>query len=257
VTRDLPRSRWDAEIVLDVALPAEWFREDYRRQLLAADWDEDETFGRRGFVPPGLPGLFHHTASRSSRLRRFLRGRVPSLPNLFPIIFRSGGSKLMVYAHDRLDAPTDVRLHLFTSRCGPWTKHEPALEILPGLVPPSGARGRREVSNFGVLAPPHDARRPGGNFAGSGRPESDAAYSYVALETGLDLTALADHYAAQLERAGWSRTSEGQDGPQAWIAWTFTDGKSDSWTGTFTALRLPATPARYLLQINAVRTPNH
>ena len=87
--------------------------------------------------------------------------------------------------------------------------------------------------------------------------ESDAAYSYVALETGLDLTALADHYAAQLERAGWSRTSEGQDGPQAWIAWTFTDGKSDSWTGTFTALRLPATPARYLLQINAVRTPNH
>ncbi|MGI8910960.1 MAG: hypothetical protein ACR2JR_10475 [Rubrobacteraceae bacterium] len=259
VARDLSRGRRDAEIVLDAALSAERFREDYRRQLLAAGWDEDtELFGLRSFVPPGLPGLFHLAASRSGRLRRFLRGRVPGLPGLFPVVFRSGGYKLMVSAHDRPDAPTDVRLHLFTSRRGPWTGDEPALEILPSLVPPSDARRRRrEISNFGVLAPPHDARRPGGNFGGSGRPENDAAYSYIALETGLDLTALTAHYAAQLERAGWSRVEEGHAGPQAWSAWTFTGGDGNLWTGTFTALRLPATPARYLLQINAVRTSNH
>ena len=41
-TQDLGWGRWISEVVLDIDLPAERFREGYRRQLFAAGWREDE-----------------------------------------------------------------------------------------------------------------------------------------------------------------------------------------------------------------------
>ena len=256
-TQDLGRGRWTTEIVLDAEQPAERFREDYRRRLLAGGWQEDEDWsgpGRHGFVPPGLPGLFVRAAHRSPRLRRRLRGRVPGLPNLFPDLLRLGedGPGLAVTAADRHDAPTDVRLRILYGRRGPRGRRDPAWDAIPSLVPPPGARGRREDAGTGILHPPRDARGlPGGS---GGRWESDGAYSHATLETGLDLEALASHYTAQLRTVDWTLTGEGQSGPQAWSTWRFADAQGRPWTGAFSALRLLGPPARYLLQVHARRT---
>lgn len=261
VSQSLPRGVRTAEVVLDAALPAEDFLEVYRQLLLADGWREDERSpGRRGFVPCGLPRIFHYAASRSSRLRRRLRRRVPGLPELLAhFLLGERGPRMLVTAQDRRNAPTDVRLRLVAGRRGPWTGQDPAWEIIPSLVPPSRARERSGGREIGVLAPPFDARQLGGNPSGAGW-ENDGAYSYVALETGLDLAELAVHYAAQLEEAGWTRADEGQSGPQAWSTWTLRDEKNRPWTGAFTALRLSERPEevpdRYLLQINATVTPN-
>ena len=81
------------------------------------------------------------------------------------------------------------------------------------------------------------------------------AYSYVALQSDLDLPAITAHYATQLEEAGWNRSGEGADGPQAWTTWGFRDNKGHPWTAALTALSLPASPRRYLLNLRADRIP--
>ena len=255
-TQNLGRGRWMIEIVLDAEQPAERFREDYRRQLFAAGWQEDQDWlgpGRRGFVPSGLPGLFVRAAHRSPRLGRRLRGRVPGLPNLFPDLMRLGedGPGLMVTAADRHNAPTDVRLRILYGRRSPRGHHDPAWETIPSLVPPPGTRGRQDEGHDGLLHPPRDARGlPGG---GGGRWDSDGAYSTATIQTDLDLAAVHEHYACGLEEAGWLLVDRGECGPQAWSTWRFTDGHGEPWNGTFSALRLPGPPTRYLLQVHAGR----
>lgn len=261
VAQDLPRGVRTAEIVLDAALPAEDFREVYRRLLLAGGWREDErSSGSRGFVPRGLPRFFHYAASRSSRLRRRFRGRVPGLPELLDhFLLGERGPRLLVTVQDRRNAPTDVRLRLIAGRREPWASQDSAWAVIPSLVHPPRAREHPRGGGIGVLAPPFDARQLGGNPSGASW-ENDGAYSYAALETGLDLAELTAHYAAQLEEAGWTRADRGQSGPQAWSTWTLRDQKDRSWTGAFTTLRLSerpeGTPDRYLLQINATLTPH-
>lgn len=241
------------EIVLDAPPTAERFRESFRQQLLAAGWREDDRLpGRSGFVPRGLPGLFYRAASRSSRLRRRMRGRVPGLPEILDhYLLGERGPRLMVSARDRKDAPADVRLRIAANQRSPWVHHDTAHTIIPSLVPPPDAHGRPQIGSANVLHPPLDARRMGG---GDGDRESDGSYSYAVLETTPDLAALAAHYADQLEQAGWTRIEEGKCGPQSWSAWTITDEKGRPWTGTFTALALSGPPNRYLLQIHAGRT---
>lgn len=254
-TQNMGRGRWMTEVVLDVDLPAEELRENYRRRLFAAGWSEDDEFspGRRGFVPPGLPGLFVRAAHRSPWLNRRLRGRVPGLPRLFPDVLHlgEGGPRLMVTAADRQGAPTDVRLRVFTGRRGRRLRHDPIWYTVPSLVPPPGARGRPDDSHTGILHPPRGARGLSGGSGGGWQP--DGAYSHSTLETDLDLDALASHYNDGLAEAGWNLTDEGQSGPQAWSTWTFTDERGKLWSGTFSALCLSGSSTRYLLQIHAGR----
>ena len=243
------------EVLLDVGMPAEEFREDYRRRLFAAGWREDEEWstGRSGFVPPGLPGLFVRAAQRSPGLRRRLRGRVPGLPPLFPDFLRLGeeGPRLDVTAADRENTPTDVRLRVVTGRRGRHPRRDPVWETIPTLVPPPGSRGRRDDSDHGILHPPTGARGLSGGSGGKWEP--DGAYSHATLQTDLSLTTLVSHYTTQLEGAGWHLVKRGESGPQAWSAWRFTDRGGRLWEGTFSALRLAGPSTRYLLQVHAGR----
>ena len=126
---------------------------------------------------------------------------------------------------------------------------------MPLLVPPPRSRGLDGSENTGLLAPPRESRHSGGEYGGSNW-EHDGAYSFVALETDLDLESVNYHYAAQLKNAGWNRSGEGMAGPQAWNTWTFSDNEDRPWTAAFTALRLPESSQRYLLHLRADRTPN-
>jgi hypothetical protein len=233
--------------VIDVPQTADGFREDYRRQLRASGWEEDaDRPEHRGFNPRGLPLLFR-AAYRFPRLRGRLGLDRPELPPVFRLGARL--PKLMVFAQDRRDAPTDVRLHLFTGHRDPWVAHDPAWTAIPSLISPPGVHGRPAAQDTGVLTQPFDARAAGGGWGGP--PGHDGAYSFVVLETTLDLDAIVAHYAEQLEGAGWSRADGGRSGPQAWSTWTFDDEGGRSWDGTFTALRLAGFPQRYLLQVHA------
>lgn len=249
VERGLPRGRRTVEILLDVAPPAERAREDYRRKLLNAGWDEDTSSpGRSGFNPRGLPLAFR-AAYRFPRLRRRMGLDRQEIPPLFRL--GSRGPKLTVLTQDHGDDPTDVRLRLILNHRDPWLHHDAAWNAIPTLYYPPGTRDRPEIENIGVLWQPPDARELGG---GGGR-EPDGAHSYVILKTDLDLASLASYYSAQLEAAGWRRVDEGLDGPQAWSAWTFTH-EGAPWSGAFSALRLFGTEGRHLLQVYAARTPN-
>ena len=253
--QNLGRGLRMTEVLLDVSIPAEEFREEYRRQLLAAGWREDEEWspGPSGFVPPGLPGLFVRAAQRSPGLRRRLRGRVPGLPSLFPDFLRleENGPRLDVTAADHENAPTDVRLRVVTGRRSRHPRHNPIWDTIPTLVPPPGARGRRDDSDAGILHPPRGARGLSGGSGG--RWEPDGAYSHATLQTDLALTPLASHYSAQLKGAGWHLVEQGGSGPQAWSTWRFTDGEGSPWAGTFSALRLASSSTRYLLQVHTGR----
>jgi len=249
------------QIVLDADVPAEQFRETYRQLLLTSGWNEDqERPGRSGFVPRRLPMLFR-VSQRFPRLRSRLGLDRPELPALLRVGFRLGprGPKLAVYFRDRPNAPTDVHLILFAGQREAWVRHDLIRNVIPSLYSPPGIRERYEDERTGVLAPPVGARQVRGNWGGGGRRrwEPDGAYSYVALESDSDLATIAVHYAAQFEEAGWTCMDGGQNGPQAWSTWTFTDGKGRPWTGAFTALRLPeapeGAPSRHLLQVHAGR----
>jgi hypothetical protein len=76
-------------------------------------------------------------------------------------------------------------------------------------------------------------------------------YSSAAVETALDLPALATHYTSQLEKVGWIRRDGGQDGVLAWSTWTFRDETGDSWEGVLYITRRPDRPNQYILQVRA------
>lgn len=191
--------------------------------------------------------MLFRAAYRFPRLRR----RLGLDSQDIPLIFRLGarGLKLTVLTQDHGDAPTDVRLDLMLNNRDPWLRHDAAWTAIPTLYYPPDYLGRPEVQNTSVLWQPPDVQRLSG---GGGSREPDGAHSHVVLRTGMDLASLAAHYSAQLEGAGWLRTDGGQDGPQAWSAWTFTH-KEEPWTGAFSALRLPGAEGRYLLQVCAGR----
>ena len=256
--QNMGKGRWMNEVVLDLPLPAEAFREDYRRRLFAAGWSEDDESspGQRGFVPPGLPGVFVRAAHRSPWLHRRLRGRISGLPRLFPDVLHLGedGPRLVIAAANRQNAPTDVRLRVFTGRRGPRMRYDPIWDAIPSLISPPGARGRPDDAHTGILHPPRSARGlPGG---GGGGWEPDGVYSHATLETDLDLHTLASHYTDQLAGAGWTLSDEGHSGPQAWSTWALTDAESRPWAATFSVLRLSGSSPRYLLQVHAGTAPD-
>jgi hypothetical protein len=252
------RGRPTVEAVLDTQLPAERVRVVYRELLTASGWIEERRVpDPGGFVrgPHGFLMSLKRSLPRSFRRR----WRIPDtrrVSALFRFVARK--QTLFVSADERPGAPTDVRLTLIAgrnpSRFPPRGDAE-AWSILPALTPPPASRDAGERRVMGVLAPPFDARRLGGNPGGSGR-EPDGAYSFAAIETSLSLDAVAAHYAAQLMEAGWSLSAEGSSGSQAWSTWTFAGTQGEPWAGAFTALRLPETPRRHLLHLRADRMPD-
>jgi hypothetical protein len=250
------RGRPMVEVVLDTELPAERVREVYRELLISHGWSEDHRAVEPGGFARGPRGFL---MALGRVVPRHLRARRPisDVPGLSALFRDDRRQTLLVSADERGGASTDVRLSLIKGR-NPFRfsrRADPeAWFVIPTLTPPPRARGIDERQVMGVLAPPFDARQTGGNYGGEGR-EPDGAYSFAAIETDLDLAAVARHYAAQLEARGWSRTNEGISGPQAWSTWTFEDAHGEPWTGAFTALRLPDSPGRHLLHLRADLRP--
>ena len=250
-----PRGRRLTEIVLDTELSADRVRVAYRNLLSAAGWNED----RRTTAPGGFArGPRGFLISLSRAVRRSSRGVAADVPGLSTLFRRDAPREmLLVSAEERRGAPTDVRLRLVAGRnpSGRWRRNDPeALFVMP-LLWPLPHSGGRDDENTGLLAPPLGSERSGGEFGG-GSWKHDGAYSFTTLETDADLPSLVAHYAAQLEGAGWSRSGEGSDGPQAWSTWKFADDGERPWEAAFTALHLPGTPRRYLLHLRADRTPD-
>lgn len=240
-------------MVLTTELSAPRVREAFRASLSENGWEEDNsTTGVSGFArgPRGFLMSLGRVLSRSRR------GAAVDVPGLSAVFRDTRRQLLIVSAEEQTNAPTDVRLRLITGR-GPERRgrNDPeAMFVMPLLTPPPGSHSVDERRSTSLLAPPPDAQSSGGEYGGSGW-EHDGAYSFAALETDADLSSLTAHYIAQLQDAGWSRSDEDIDSPQAWNTWTFVDGESHPWEAVLTVLHLPKTPRRYLLHLRADRTP--
>lgn len=243
------------EIVLDTALSASRVREAYQDLLSEGGWEEENLNGPGGGGFARGPGGFLMSLGRT--LGRSRRGAPVDLAGLSTIFRDARRQTLIVSAEEHRRAPTDVRIRLITGR-GPLhrrRRNDPeALFVMPLLTPPPRTRIPDEGVHTGHLTPPLEARTTGGSYGGHSW-EHDGAYSFAALESDLDLPSITAHYADQLESAGWSRTGEGRDGPQAWNTWAFRDNEGSPWEAALTVLRLPRTPSRYLLNLRADRTP--
>ncbi|QIN82675.1 hypothetical protein GBA63_08470 [Rubrobacter tropicus] len=248
------RGRRATEVVLDADMSASRVREVFRGQLSGDGWEEDNRITGHGGFARGPRGVLISLRRVLNRASRWAAVDVPGLST----VFRDARQQLLIIsAEERSNAPTDVRLRLITGRRSSERRrrNDPeALFVMPLLTPPPRSRSFDEDDQTGLLAPPFDARSSGGEYGGSSQ-EHDGAYSFTALESDLDLPSLTAHYATQLEDAGWSRSEEGLDGPQAWSTWTFVDGENRPWEGLLTALHLPKTPCRYLLHLRADRSP--
>lgn len=241
------------EVVLDTDMSAVQAREVFRGLLAGDGWEEDSRTAHGGFAR-GPRGFL---ISLTRRLNPSGRWAPVDLPGLSTIFRDARRQALIVSIEERSNAPTDVRLRLLTGRGTTARRHRndpEALFVMPLLTTPPGSRVPDDSGSTGLLAPPFDALRSGGEHGGSSW-EQGGAYSFTALETDLDLPSLTAHYSSQLEDAGWTRSGEGMDGPQAWITWTFTDGESREWEGVLTVLHLPKTPRRYVLHLRADRSP--
>ena len=248
-------SRRMVEIVLDTALSASRVRDAYRELLSDGNWEEQNLNGAGGGGFARGPRGFLISLGRT--LGRSRRGAPVDAPGLSTIFRDARRQTLIVSAEERRRAPTDVRLRLITGRgtLNRRRRNDPeALFVLPHLAPPPHAHALDEGMHTGHLAPPFEARTTGGGYGGHAW-EHDGGYSFAALESDLDLRSMTAHYAEQLVANGWSKTAEGQDGPQAWNTWAFQDGEGSPWEAAFTVLQLPKTPRRYLLNLRADRTP--
>ena len=206
-----------ATSVVDVELPTEQVLKFYRERLQAAGWQESEFLKDRhsgGFTSPGLPDT----------MTTFCRG--------------SRGPGLTVNAYARGNTSTDLRLDIDLSgqscvqqaRMGKMMGRGMAMhQMLPRLDPLPGSR-----------------QLPSG---GGGGVASFYMNASLELNTPIDLAKLAAHYAAQLERAGWTREEEGQSGPIVWNTWSFRNEENDPCRGFFFILRMPGQKEQYTLHV--------
>ena len=96
------------------------------------------------------------------------------------------------------------------------------------------------------LLPPKYGEQQGGST--SNGPTS-ARYA-ATLQADLDLLAVLDHYAHQLEAHGWSATIQAQDGALGWRTAT-RDFGGQHWELLLYAMRRPDQPGSYMLQLEA------
>jgi len=136
------------------------------------------------------------------------------------------------------DVRINVNLDTANSPCDPvrqkrMRERPMMVNLIPNLMPPPG-----NIQNF-----------DGGGSGGS----QNSWFSSATLDTGLDLEALAFHYNAQLEKAGWHLSGQGLNGPIAWSQWTLQDKDGEDWQGRFLIYRNFSNPRNYFLQANVTR----
>jgi hypothetical protein len=223
VVGSLQRGTQSADIVLDASLPAKRVLDFYKDRLAAAGWGVPES--------PELPEPDTDTpdpagtccATATFVLNPFgFNPAVPSYSAFFCLGPRGPGLTVTAYAVGA--AAADVRLNLDANPdrlC--WVGDDP------------GTFG-------GQKGPLPDLELPrAGRFVGGGSSGGvGTAESTMHIATELAVAALAAHYAAQLEQAGWTRRDAGQGGPLCWSSWTFQDEGGRNWQGTFFVLETRA-----------------
>jgi hypothetical protein len=198
-----------ATVALDTAASAAELFGYYETELSARGWQTTPMFGPggapRGLQPTGVP--IH---------REYCRG-----PN---------GPQLSLTLYPSASGPSDLRLNLdtlFTDSCrvlrGPPLA--PGADQLPPLTAPANIE----------LLPSNPQPLPGG-----GKPA--LATSDAIAVTTMDVAALAEHFARQLESAGWVRDAARLDGPLAWMLWRV-PGQGD-WQGVLYVVEGPGSGQR-------------
>jgi hypothetical protein len=209
----LIRSPEHIDIVLDCTLSPESVMQFYRERLLAAGWNELDSFR-----PPNTG---------------FVTSRLSALQN--NLIFCRGlqGPAFMIIALPGKNDRTDVRINLNAG------EHSPCAD------PNRRRRTQRGMHDLiPTLFPPQGANQQGGGGSGG----TGSWYTSATLQSDLDIPELASHYHKQLVKGGWKMNGVGQDGPLAWSTWTFQDEEKTPWNGLFFILKTPGKEGQYILE---------
>jgi hypothetical protein len=203
-----------AEIVLDVPLAPEQVLAFYRERLSAAGWQPPEE--QEGHRPGGFAPSNFHMPNHAFFARRDGPGSLH-----FTVWTGKGGiADVRVNADMSEQAARQQRMHR--------RRMHGIHDLLPWIEPPAGAQ----------------------QMGGGGSGGEDSFYSLATVETDMDLSSLAAHYAAQLEKAGWTRTDAGQSGPLAWHTWTLQDEEQEPWDGLFSIMKVPGKERRHMLSLS-------
>lgn len=126
---------------------------------------------------------------------------------------------VMVSAY-ALENGTDLRLDISTD---------------PYYSPCSMAEPTDWMEPMPKLSAPKDAVISNQNYMGGWGNQVTVS---AEIETELDSSALAIHYADQLKAANWTAVSSKECGPASWSTWSFEDEEGISWDGFLIALDL-------------------
>lgn len=133
-----------------------------------------------------------------------------------------------------------------------YTRPEGATEVRATFQSAELTRQQRTMQRGGMYGMLPPLRAPAGmiqkDLGGGGG--GDSWIMYASLASDAPPGEVAAHYAAQLERAGWTRSGAGDDRYSAWTTWTF-DAEGTAYRGLFTVVAPLGEPAERLL---AVRT---
>jgi len=222
VLGSLARNPQQFEIVLDSELKPENVTAFYKERLSTLGWSELDwppRAMRGGFTTPAVLGLENSV--------QFCRG--------------TRGPGLRIMALPGKEGGTDVRLSLDMGESSPCAQQAHMRKMqgmamgavtrafLPKLVPAEGAQQTVRGMSFNV----------------------DEASSSASVQTDIGMEMLVRHYTAQLEKAGWKRTNEGESGPLAWNSWSFEDEEHEQWQGLFLLVKRQDVENQYFLHVRA------
>lgn len=213
-----------SDIILDADQSPEQVIAWYRERMKQNGVEELEQ------PPMGMRGGFIHTGF--------------DMGNRATFCFGSQGPSLNVAVYEKVDdgSKSDVRLDLDMSgqQCVQRKRmsrmhHHPLHDFFPPLKPPTGT-----LQTGG-----------GGGSSGNNSMYTTATLTLDSEDNGRDLAELAEHYAQQLEKGGWTRVDAGGSGPVAWSTWTCRDEDNEPWNGNFFILKAQGQQPKYLLYMQA------
>ncbi|MFI5272622.1 MAG: hypothetical protein ACHQ4H_06260 [Ktedonobacterales bacterium] len=204
----------DPVVAIDSALAPEDALDWYRRRLTEAGWSEEQM--------PVHPGGFQPSRDDRPAMATFYQSDDGPMLRILCWHAPAGRTTIQAYVVAAPAQPAHIRQRHMVGR--------ERMRLLPWLSAPAGAT------------------QQGGGGGGAG---DDHVFTHSYLDTNLDVLALAAHYHAELERAGWQPGDSGASGPVAWSTWTVRDHDGEPWNGLFIALHLPNRPQRYQLLLEA------
>jgi hypothetical protein len=253
-------SGWESTVVLDCDLTLEQLYDFYAERLPSVGWirTEPSRGPTAGFTRPHV-----------------MSPRLLTRPGLSHIGGPLGSFKALHLAYAHGDPGADgPHLHIcatvhetdepYKSYADPASSGEgresnerdaggPADVHLILVSPPHiASMSRREQpmpAHLPVFSPPPDAEQEAEGMSYSGRRRF--ASSATLFAPGYDVASVGRHYSEQLARVGWIASSAGTSPPATWSTWTLTDREGEPWWATFSAIQLPLTPERYLLNFRA------